>query len=409
MSTFNVRDYGALGDYVPATGGGTDDAASFNAAFAAALASGGTIEIPKGNYKIGNPLVLDTSALTGFLEDGRVNIEGEGSHCARLFEALCPGETLLSFKGGTFGTGGQWSRFKIGGIHLVGSNPLPAGGVTGLDMDHAIFVEKNDVEISQFYQAEKCRDVIGMKQDFCRWTYNNYGQLFDDDWTDSAVNEVVSTGCHWSNNRQYGLWANTGGNLVFNGGSVENNGNAGAWDSDASRWGMRFTNCGQFSVVATNMNGVHFEGQANEADIWIEHGDWPTVYNILGADFFRVGNVNYAKNNIRFDTTGLSAADLLLVGCGFHAVNGYVASSARRRVAYGYVSGNLHRVMATGCRGLESSLIDAPTMINSIGWSPPTGPSSRATFNTNTVSTSRLAQGFKALIDELTSAGFLRP
>jgi hypothetical protein len=48
---FSVRDYGATGN------GSTNDAAAFNAAFAAVPASGGTVLVPHGDYVLGSALV----------------------------------------------------------------------------------------------------------------------------------------------------------------------------------------------------------------------------------------------------------------------------------------------------------------------------------------------------------------
>jgi hypothetical protein len=53
--TLNVATYGAVGDYNPATGTGTDDTTSFTNAISAAQRLGQELYVPAGNYKITSP------------------------------------------------------------------------------------------------------------------------------------------------------------------------------------------------------------------------------------------------------------------------------------------------------------------------------------------------------------------
>jgi hypothetical protein len=61
--TVSVKDFGAVGDYDPATGLGTDDTAAIQAAINSfggpSTATGGTVYFPNGNYKITAPLYLN--------------------------------------------------------------------------------------------------------------------------------------------------------------------------------------------------------------------------------------------------------------------------------------------------------------------------------------------------------------
>jgi pectate lyase-like protein len=68
--TYNVKDYGAVGD------GSTDDTAAFQAAIAAVCATGGILYIPSGNYVINS--TLDFAALNGYTHT--VRVVGAGTH-----------------------------------------------------------------------------------------------------------------------------------------------------------------------------------------------------------------------------------------------------------------------------------------------------------------------------------------
>jgi hypothetical protein len=66
--TVNVRDFGAKGDWNPATQTGTDDSAAFAAAMAAASAGGATpgmrVYVPPGNYRLTSTWVVSQTGIT---------------------------------------------------------------------------------------------------------------------------------------------------------------------------------------------------------------------------------------------------------------------------------------------------------------------------------------------------------
>lgn len=349
----NIKDFGAVGN------GSTDDTAAFQAAWTYAAQVTGTpgvvMKIPAGKYLISQPLVWDMSSVYGLDGNGRVSIVGDGAHCTSLvFNSALVNSTFVTLTGGDWSSGGSELRMVIGGFKLEGLSPDTSVGQTGLLLDHLIDITVSDLQIVAFTTGCSLVDAIGILFERCAFNYCSYGTYGEQNpssgaTTGSTPNEMVFLSCHWIANRQHGALFSGGSELTFVGGSFEGNGQMGSWTSEAQRYAVRFSNAGSYGVAAVIMQGVHFEGNGNVADVWIDHYLHNASYTFTGCDFTRNGAASVqAMNCIRLDTTGNTKAQLNCFGCGFDDVNGAIGTTSNRYVAYGAVTGNLHNASMVG-------------------------------------------------------------
>jgi len=154
---------------------------------------------------------------------------------------------------------------------------------------------------------------------------------------------------------------NDSSNIVLLGGSFESCARPGAYTSDPETWCIRIRRAGYNGAAGLLLYGVHFETNGGDAEVWIDHGDHPAIYQLTGCDFVRNGNTVYPTNNVLFNTTGVTKARLQ-VFAGFRGVNGYVPDVSRKYVEFGSIVGSKHSFDDEG--SLYESDLEVPVFDN---------------------------------------------
>ncbi len=339
----------------------TTDTAALTAAWAYAVSVGKEVHFDAREYQISAATTL-TMATVALAAGQRSGLVGKGASKTRIrpTSAISSGAWMLTINGPTWGTGGVKGSFTMKGIEFNGVDYARHG----VRIARSIFPIFEDVKWTQWDIAHETQDCVGNRYYACNWDFNYRGwhgipkpSMIGVSNDGSPCNEFVFTGCHFTNNRQYGAWNEYGTELTFIGGSFEANGRPGAWTAIplADRWDIKLSNSGYNGGLAVTFQGTHFETSGGTAGIWIEHGDYPAVYAI-NADFVQNGSTVFWQNAIRFDTTGAAEATVVMNGAAFWGVNGYVHSASRRMIAEGTVSGNLHKFF-----GIESCIFSSNT------------------------------------------------
>lgn len=386
-------DFGALAD------GTTDDGPAFQLAINDLIVrGGGTLRVPAGHYNISTPVVIDRSTVAAYLNVARVSIVGDGSDVVQIDCATPAGDYAFTLTGGVWGSGGNTMQQTVSGLTLNGLTQTPAADRRGLLWRQSIFCRMVDVRFIQFNEATYLEDMVGLVADRCVWTFNNHGieahpgpnviGVSDDG---SPPNEFTFVGCHWIANRNRGFTSTYNANLVLLGGSMEGNGQAQSGIADeANVYGFRLTNAGYNGAYAILTLGFHCETNRGKADFWIEHADQPCGYSFQSCDFLRNGTT-YVDHHIWFDTTGATAANINVEGCGFHGVNSYSPSSSRKVCFEGTVTGALHTW------NLRDNLITNAVERADLGWKTFSGT---VTATTGTVTTGTYSGRYRYIDDK---------
>jgi len=313
---FNVRDYGARGDNT------TDDTAACQAAITAAVAAGGTVYFPRGQYRItGTGLAVDQSALT--TDDGgakRVIITGDGSGSTHLHFSGSA-SACITYTGGT--SGGLHSYFSISGIRIDASRVT---GQHGISLEKAAYFAIEDVVVFETDIALRTTDCLSSQISRCSFLFNNRGAQLSFA-TVSRPNNVTFHDCEIGNNYDCGIYAVQAALLRVIGGAVEGNGlNSGA----SIRGGIRVDDCGVEGGVGLYCTGVYFEANQGPADIYIDQSTSTRCHHyIAGNSLSRVSATDYVTNPIKIDCNSGTALTVSIIGNSFKGFNGYTPNAAR--------------------------------------------------------------------------------
>lgn len=224
--TFNVRDYGALGD------NSNDDSAAIQAAVTAAWAMGGTVYFPPGFYKCNSGITLPSSDAAD--ERSTVHLQGAANNEVGEFEAAPAkfrfgSQLYFTMTDGSDGiamitSGSSHSpTVIIENLSIVGPDSTSAGGQSGNGLrisGTAIpYIYLRNVRVGGFYGANKAGiwleagNYAGLQNVFIKNCY--YGLKLSGSYNDSTQTNV---GIH---NCVYGVDAYMTGTLNFFGGLVQ--------------------------------------------------------------------------------------------------------------------------------------------------------------------------------------------
>lgn len=317
--TYNVKDYGAIGNNI------ADDTTAIQSAISAASAGGGTVFFPAGTYKITAALNITTNNQD---PAQRPHLLGEG-----------PGGSVIiqsSSVNGINVTGSATnpnSYVTIQGLSLVGSN---AG--SGLSFTDSAFTKVSDVQIVNWGTGIYGADFLSSTLERVVIRFNTNGFRFErsSGTFTSNPNAITMIGCIVGNNTTYGGWIIGAGTFNMIGGSVESN--ASNTTELSSNWGLRITDAGGDNVAESStgfaLHGVYFEANGGRADLWIEATESNTgvVGAITGCSFQRISSA-YATNHIRLEaTSALTGYPVAIVGCGFRGLSGYTPAVGRPNI-----------------------------------------------------------------------------
>jgi hypothetical protein len=157
-------------------------------------------------------------------------------------------------------------------------------------------------------------------------------------------------GCTIGNNTNYGGWVVGAGTFTFVGGSIESNGES--TTTLSTKWGLRITNSGgnfdQQSANGFNLQGVYFEGNGGQANLWVEQTvSRPGVTGaVVGCSFVVLGNSYPAASVYLAATNSAYAFPVAFTGCGWSGLNVYTPSATRPTI--NNVS-SVYPLALTGC------------------------------------------------------------
>ena len=313
---FNVKDYGAVGDNT------TDDTASCQAAITAAVAAGGTVYFPRGQYKItGTGLAVDQSALTS--DDGgarRIVIIGDGSGSTHLHFSGSS-SACITYTGGT--SGGLHSYFAVSGIRIDGGRVT---GVHGLSLEKAAYFAIEDVVVFETDIAIRTTDCLSGQLNRCTLLFNNKGAQLSFA-TVSRPNNITFLDCEIGNNYGYGIYVVQGALVRVIGGAIEGNGSD---TGQAIRGGIRVEDCGVEGGIGLFCMGVYFEANQGPADIYIDQTTTTRCHHyIAGNSLSRVDPSSYVTNPIKIDCNSGTALTATILGNSFKGFNGYTPNASR--------------------------------------------------------------------------------
>lgn len=318
---WSVKWFGAKGD------GSTDDTARLQVACTAINAVGGTLYFPAGKYLItGSGIKIDKSAMSLLTDITRVNIKGAGM-----------GNTVLSYTGtgacftylgSTSGSGaGASGFFTMSDMQIIGSST--SNGSVGISVTLAAYWALRDVFVLQFQLGINLIDTLSWLAERVTVLYCDQG-VYGAIGSFSSPNAITFLSCCIGQTNTFGLQFQGVEALTYTGGSIESNG---LTASGSNGYGIQLYRPGLNGAVAATFTSVHFENNANIADIYVNTAAVTTqvsVVNAIGCTFARTNNTKYANNNIQVNSSaGNGPVKVMVLGCGFRGFNGYTPSSLR--------------------------------------------------------------------------------
>lgn len=322
-----------------------DVAAKVQTAIDAVRLVGGVLNFPRGQYRIGAPLVLDYSAVTADPTQGatnRITLQGEGAGATQL--TATHGGALIDHRGGAGGTAGAHSFFYLKGLSLYNSTARQVGSIA-VKLDNTSLWGFEDLSILGFEYGVKGTDVLSGYWDGGRLWSCTYGFRFD--YADfSRPNAISFKSVAIAGNRRYGGYVVGGALFSMYGGSVEGNGidANGLADGHATRalcWGLKFEESGVEGVVGATIHGGYFEGNSGKADLWFVQTSLKVTHSVTGCSFLRFLAAQYTVNNILYDNNpAVADCRVSVQGCGFRSQSPYTASATRTYV--GSQVGKIH-------------------------------------------------------------------
>lgn len=335
----SVRDFGATGD------GTTDDTTAIQAAIYYAQTNGGCVYLPAGIYIISSSLNVQINS--GGLPFTRPSIRGDGAGATTILQtANASGLVITGY------TGNPADYMDLEDFTLQ-SNAVGDYG-NAISFSDSAFVNINNVEVLGWENGVYGIDSLSMT--FTRFVsrFNTNGFRFESSGSGtgytSEPNAITMIGCTIGNNTNYGGWVIGAGTFTFVGGSIESNGES--TTTLSTKWGLRITNSGgnfdQQSATGFNLQGVYFEGNGGQANLWIEQTvSRPGMSGaVTGCSFVVLGNSYPAASVYLSATNSAYAFPIAFTGCGWSGLNVYTPSASRPTI--NNVS-SVYPLALTGC------------------------------------------------------------
>jgi len=339
--TVSVKDFGAIGDGV------TDDTAAIQAAIDALsdIGEGGTVLLPAGTYKITDNINITWPNSTNQNEPPRITLRGEGADLSYIYDyrnntiAATNGAITVDFSSAY---DNKFLTMYFGGFSLIKkvnattyiSGSYTIGTGTGLYLNTVPAVgEIQDIRIIGYETGIVAQDCLGL-------TYRNLNIQLADIGVLAAyvsVSEPTATqfnNCTLAGIRTLGYLINGGGLISINGGVIENVGVISGASQPIS--GGVFYAASTFLATQLIVNGVWFEGNAGDADVYINVASGTAARatsSINNCMFARNSATLYTNNNI-FVSNNESTATISVntIGNGFKGYSPYSASSGRKYI-----------------------------------------------------------------------------
>lgn len=336
----SVKDFGATGD------GTTDDTTAIQAAIYYAQTNGGCVYLPAGIYIISSSLNVQINS-GSTLPLLRPSICGDGAGATTILQtANASGIVVTGY------TSNPADYMDLEDFTLQ-SNAVGGYG-NGISFSDSAFVNIDNVEVLGWENGVYGIDALSMTFTRLVSRFNINGFRFESSGSGtgytSEPNAITMLGCTIGNNTNYGGWVIGAGTFTFVGGSIESNGES--TTTLSTKWGLRITNSGgnfdQQSAVGINLQGVYFEGNGGQANLWIEQSVLRPGMSgaVTGCSFVVLGSSYPAASVYLTATNSAFAFPLAFTGCGWSGLNVYTPSATRPTI--NNVS-SVYPLALTGC------------------------------------------------------------
>lgn len=318
----SVLDYGADPT------GTRDSSAAFQAAVDHVRPTGGTIDIPAGNYLIGTTIEINLDLHIPQYSSKGISIRGDNANTTIIINTSASDFAFHVFE--TYPAGDATaSYFHLEDLTLTGT--LTNKGL------HMVGISEQYLEgllFTNLFVGLQMEDVVRCRFVACNFSQNKNGLTANGQITISTPNAIDFIGTCFYGNSQSGCFFDEGCNINFFGGTIETNGHE---RLGPNTWGARFDNCGRYGGAGVNFYGTYFEGNGNVADVWINHVKYPATYSFHGCTFNKFAAPKDNINNIRVDAGTFpgngAAAKVLVTGCAFRDF-GHTPNSAERYIHF---------------------------------------------------------------------------
>ena len=335
----SVKDFGATGN------GTTDDTTAIQAAIYYAQTNGGCVYLPAGIYVISSSLNVQINS--GGLPLLRPSIRGDGAGATTILQtANASGLVITGY------TSNPADYMDLEDFTLQ-SNAVGGYG-NGISFSDSAFVNIDNVEVLGWENGVYGIDALSMTFTRLVSRFNINGFRFESSGSGtgytSEPNAITMLGCTIGNNTNYGGWVVGAGTFTFVGGSIEANGES--TTTLSTKWGLRITNSGgnfdQQSAVGISLQGVYFEGNGGQANLWIEQSvSRPGMSgSVVGCSFVVLGSSYPAASVYLTATNSAYAFPIAFTGCGWSGLNVYTPSATRPTI--NNVS-SVYPLALTGC------------------------------------------------------------
>lgn len=316
----NVQSYGAKGDGV------TDDTNAIKSAVSDCVAKGGTLYFPPGKYVVSSIIDICFDADIPQTSGLGINIRGDNANTTSIINT---GSTDFIFHVYESFTDGRAtaSYFHMNDITIVGTS-LTNKGIHMVGISEQYF---ENVMFNNFFTAFEMEDVVRCRFVSCTWNQNRNGLVANDQINISTPNAIDFLGCVFYGNAETGAYFKSGANINFFGGTIETNGHT---NYGSNRWGIKLQDLGRYGGAGASFFGTYFEGNANIADVWISHDQYPATYSFHGCTFNKFASPKNNINNIYVDATNQpgpfnAPAKVIVTGCSFRDMGNTPDSSTR--------------------------------------------------------------------------------
>ena len=335
----SVKDFGATGN------GTTDDTTAIQAAIYYAQTNGGCVYLPAGIYIISSSLNVQINS--GGLPLLRPSICGDGAGATTILQTANASGIVVT---GYVSNPADYMDLED---FTLQSNAVGGYG-NGISFSDSAFVNIDNVEVLGWENGVYGIDALSMTFTRLVSRFNINGFRFESSGSGtgytSEPNAITMLGCTIGNNTNYGGWVVGAGTFTFVGGSIESNGESTTMLS--TKWGLRITNSGgnfdQQSANGFNLQGVYFEGNGGQANLWVEQTvSRPGVTGaVVGCSFVVLGNSYPAASVYLAATNSAYAFPIAFTGCGWSGLNVYTPSATRPTI--NNVS-SVYPLALTGC------------------------------------------------------------
>ena len=335
----SVKDFGATGN------GTTDDTTAIQAAIYYAQTNGGCVYLPAGIYIISSSLNVQINS--GGLPLLRPSICGDGAGATTILQTANASGIVVT---GYVSNPADYMDLED---FTLQSNAVGGYG-NGISFSDSAFVNIDNVEVLGWENGVYGIDALSMTFTRLVSRFNINGFRFESSGSGtgytSEPNAITMLGCTIGNNTNYGGWVVGAGTFTFVGGSIESNGES--TTTLSTKWGLRITNSGgnfdQQSANGFNLQGVYFEGNGGQANLWVEQTvSRPGVTGaVVGCSFVVLGNSYPAASVYLAATNSAYAFPIAFTGCGWSGLNVYTPSATRPTI--NNVS-SVYPLALTGC------------------------------------------------------------